>query len=132
MIELGHEVVGCDNLLGGYLDNVHEKIKFTQYDCNYFNSIVKITSTTSYITVLRLRTKGLKGIFCPIRRHQSCDSPRLPIYTAAISNGVKAHRQTARSMARYGENVRIPSRGTMTPKPQDPYEIGKDRLRSRC
>ena len=26
----GHEVVGCDNLIGGYLDNVPEEVEFHQ------------------------------------------------------------------------------------------------------
>ena len=28
MISLGHHVFGCDNLIGGYLDNVPKKAKF--------------------------------------------------------------------------------------------------------
>ena len=43
LLEEGHEVVGCDNLLGGYIDNVHECVEFYPYDCNYHNSMVKIT-----------------------------------------------------------------------------------------
>ena len=43
-IKDGHTVVGCDNLIGGYLDNVPEEVEFHQYDLNYHNSIVKITS----------------------------------------------------------------------------------------
>ena len=35
LINEGHYVVGCDNLIGGYLDNVHEDVEFYQYDCNY-------------------------------------------------------------------------------------------------
>ena len=45
------------------------------------------------------------------------------VYTAAISNGVKRIVNCS-SMARYGENV-VPFREDMTPKPQDPYGIGK-------
>ena len=42
MIELGHSVVGMDNLIGGYLDNVPEDVEFHQIDCSYLNSMVKI------------------------------------------------------------------------------------------
>ena len=42
-LEEGCDVVGCDNLIGGYLDNVPDKVDFHQYDCNYYNSMVKIT-----------------------------------------------------------------------------------------
>lgn len=33
MLELGHEVVGVDNLIGGYMDNVNEKVRFYKADC---------------------------------------------------------------------------------------------------
>ena len=36
MVSLGHNVSGCDNLIGGYLDNVPKKAKFYQVDCNDF------------------------------------------------------------------------------------------------
>ena len=28
LIEKGHKVIGCDNLIGGYIDNVHEDVEF--------------------------------------------------------------------------------------------------------
>ena len=33
LVKLGHEVVGIDNMLGGYEDNVPKKIKFHNIDC---------------------------------------------------------------------------------------------------
>ena len=38
-IEEGHDVFGCDNLIGGYLDNVPPEVDFHQYDLNYFKGI---------------------------------------------------------------------------------------------
>ena len=34
MIELGHEVIGVDNLDGGNLANVNPKVEFYKEDCN--------------------------------------------------------------------------------------------------
>ena len=42
-LEEGAEVIGCDNLIGGYLDNVPDKADFHQIDCNDYSSMVKIT-----------------------------------------------------------------------------------------
>ena len=42
-LKQGYHVVGCDNLIGGYLDNVPSKVEFYQYDCNNLNSIIKIS-----------------------------------------------------------------------------------------
>ena len=49
MIGEGHKVIGCDNLMGGYLDNVPREVDFYQYDCTFFNSMVKITKNVDII-----------------------------------------------------------------------------------
>ena len=43
MISMGHMVSGCDNLIGGYLDNVPDKANFYQVDCNDYSTMTKIT-----------------------------------------------------------------------------------------
>ena len=43
LISLGYTVSGCDNLIGGYLDNVPKKAKFYQEDCNDFLLMKRIT-----------------------------------------------------------------------------------------
>ena len=54
----GHEVVGCDSLIGGELDNVPSDAEFYQYDCCYRNSMLKITKIViSYIILLPQHTK---------------------------------------------------------------------------
>src|SRR4051812_46122549 len=35
----GHSVVGCDNMIGGYLDNVPSGVEFYQIDCNDFGRL---------------------------------------------------------------------------------------------
>ena len=43
-VEIGHDVVGIDNMLSGYKDNIPNKIKFYKYDCcnlEKVNSIMK-------------------------------------------------------------------------------------------
>ena len=42
-LERGHQVSGCDNLMGGYLNNVNKKVKFYNYECNDLNSMLQIT-----------------------------------------------------------------------------------------
>ena len=32
-IKKGYRVIGCDNLIGGYMDNVSSEVEFYQYDC---------------------------------------------------------------------------------------------------
>ena len=33
LLNKGNDVIGCDNLIGGYLDNVSKDVEFYQYDC---------------------------------------------------------------------------------------------------
>ena len=42
LVKLGHEVVGIDNMLGGYEDNVPKKIQFHKIDCCDFEKIKSI------------------------------------------------------------------------------------------
>ena len=43
MISLNHKVFGCDNLIGGYLDNIPDKAEFHQVDCNDYSTMLKLT-----------------------------------------------------------------------------------------
>ena len=40
--ELNHEVIGIDNMSGGYKDNVPKKIKFFNLDCCDYKKITEI------------------------------------------------------------------------------------------
>ena len=42
MIADGHEVSGCDNLIGGYIENVPEDAEYYQVDCNDYDAMAKI------------------------------------------------------------------------------------------
>ena len=44
LVALGHKVIGIDNMLGGYEDNVPEKIEFHNIDCCDFEKIKGIMS----------------------------------------------------------------------------------------
>ena len=39
LVELGHEVVGIDNMIGGYDDNVPKNIEFHKVDCCDFEKV---------------------------------------------------------------------------------------------
>ena len=45
----GHEVVGNDTLIGGYIDNVPSGAEFYQYDCINRNSMLKITKNVDVV-----------------------------------------------------------------------------------
>ena len=39
LVDLGHQVIGLDNMIGGYEDNVPKKIEFHNVDCCDFEKI---------------------------------------------------------------------------------------------
>lgn len=123
MLQLGHEVVGCDNLIGGYLDNVHEKVEFHQYDLNFYNSIAKITRGCDVVYHCAATAYEGLSVFSPYVVTKNIVTSSVSIFTAAISNGV-GRVVNCSSMARYGVNE-VPFREDMQPRPQDPYGIGK-------
>ena len=119
----GHEVIGNDNMIGGYLDNVPEGVEFYQFDCNEFDKlrhhmkgvdIVYHCAATAY--------EGL-SVFSPHLVTQNIVTSSTAMISAAIANNVRRFVMCS-SMARYGTN-QVPFTEDMTPCPQDPYGIGK-------
>ena len=123
MLSKGHKVIGCDNLTGGYLDNVSPKVEFYQYDCNFLNSMVKITRNVDVIYHCAATAYEGLSVFSPYFITKNVYQITASIMSAAIQNNVKRFVFTS-SMARYGTN-KVPFMENMEPRPQDPYAIGK-------
>ncbi|MBD3164437.1 NAD-dependent epimerase/dehydratase family protein [Candidatus Woesearchaeota archaeon] len=123
-IEKGHEVVGCDSLIGGYLDNVNPDVDFHQYDCNFLNSMVKITKGADVIYHTAATAYEGLSVFSPHLITKNIFQITASVASAAIQNNVERFVFTS-SMARYGTQEKVPFNEDMTPKPQDPYGIGK-------
>jgi UDP-glucose 4-epimerase len=123
-LEQGDSVVGCDNLLGGYLDNVSDEVEFFQYDCKYLNSMKKIMRGVD--TVYHCAATAYEGlsVFAPYLVTQNTFQISASVITAAISSGVRRLVYCS-SMARYGRQDTVPFLETMSPQPQDPYGIAK-------
>lgn len=123
MLSKGHKVIGCDSLMGGYLDNVSPDVEFYQYDCNFLNSMVKITKNADVIYHCAATAYEGLSVFSPYFITKNVYQITASIMSAAIQNNVKRFVFTS-SMARYGAN-KVPFTEDMEPRPQDPYAIGK-------
>jgi UDP-glucose 4-epimerase len=123
MLEMGHEVVGCDNLIGGYLDNVPQGVEFHEADCNDLKTMKEIMKGSDVVYhCAALAYEGL-SVFSPHIVNQNIYGITSSVLSAAVSNNVKRFVLCS-SMARYGTN-KVPFTEDMTPKPQDPYGISK-------
>jgi UDP-glucose 4-epimerase len=124
MLKLGHHVSGCDNLLGGYLENVPEGVDFHQIDCNYLNTMNKLLDGVDIVYHTACTAYEGLSVFSPHLVCQNTFQITSTVASAAISQGVKRFVHCS-SMARYGTQDRVPFTEDMTPRPQDPYGIAK-------
>jgi len=122
-IKKGYRVVGCDNLIGGYLDNVPAKAEFFQYDCVFLNSMRKIMKGVDIVYHCAATAYEGLSVFSPHLITKNITEASASVISAAIQNKVKRFIFCS-SMARYGEN-KVPFTEDMKPNPQDPYGIGK-------
>jgi len=123
MLEKGHEVVGCDNLMGGYLDNVPADVEFYQYDCIFLNSMNKIIKGCDIVYHCAATAYEGLSVFSPHLISKNIYEASASVMSAAAANNVNRFVFCS-SMARYGEN-HVPFKEDMEPKPQDPYGISK-------
>jgi len=123
-IKRGHSVIGIDNLIGGYYENVPDAVEFYAKDLGDFDSIqghfkgvdlVVNTACTAY--------EGL-SVFSPALVTRNTSHITTVALSASIRAGVKKFVHMS-SMARYGTQDSVPFTEDMTPKPQDPYGIAK-------
>lgn len=124
LLKEGHEVIGCDNLIGGYIDNVPDGVEFHQVDCKYLNTMKNILKDIDIVYHCACTPYEGLSVFSP---HLICENTyqiSVTLITAAIHNKVKRFVYCS-SMARYGEQSQLPFTEEMTPKPQDPYGISK-------
>jgi UDP-glucose 4-epimerase len=119
----GHDVVGCDNMIGGYLDNVPAGVEFYQFDCNDFGRLKEHTKGVDIVYHCAATAYEGLSVFSPHMVTQNIVTASTGMISAAIANKVKRFVMCS-SMARYGTN-KVPFTEDMTPKPQDPYGIGK-------
>ena len=124
MLKAGHEVSGCDNLLGGYLKNVPEDVDFHQVDCKYLNTMNKLLKGVDIVYHTACTAYEGLSVFSPHLVCQNTFQITATVASAAVSQGVKRFVNCS-SMARYGAQERVPFTEDMIPKPQDPYGIAK-------
>lgn len=124
MLKEGHEVIGCDNLIGGYLDNVPDDVDFYQVDCNYLNTMNKLLKGVDIVYHTACTAYEGLSVFSPHLVSQNTYLNTASVATAAVAQGVKRFVYCS-SMARYGHQEVVPFTEDMTCKPQDPYGISK-------
>ena len=116
-------VIGIDNFIGGYEDNVPKNIEFYNMDCcdlNKLNSIMKGVEAVYHCAATA--HEGL-SVFSPSEITKNNFQASVAVFSSSINNGVKRIIFCS-SMARYG-NQKIPFYENQNTEPVDPYGISK-------
>ncbi|MCB4755574.1 MAG: NAD-dependent epimerase/dehydratase family protein [Elusimicrobia bacterium] len=124
LLKEGHSVSGCDNLMGGYLDNVPDEVEFHQVDCRYLNTMVRLLMEIDIVYhTACVAYEGL-SVFSP---HLVCENTfQITATMASAASSCRIKRfVNCSSMARYGKQDKVPFTEDMIPKPQDPYGVSK-------
>ena len=124
LIKEGHSVSGCDNLIGGYLENVPDDAEFYQTDAIYLNQMVKMTKDCDLVVHTACTAYEGLSVFSPYFVGNNTYQISLSVFSAAAKNNIPKVINFS-SMARYGTQEITPFTEDQEPKPQDPYGIAK-------
>jgi|SRR3990172_3158660 len=119
----GHQVVGCDNMIGGEPENIPGGVEFHEYDCRDLPSMNKVCRDADLVYHCAATAYEGLSVFSPHFVTDNIVNATTSVITAAVVNKVKRFVFCS-SMARYGKNG-IPFTEAMNPRPEDPYGVGK-------
>lgn len=124
LLKDGHRVIGCDNLIGGYIDNVPSGVEFHAIDCRDRSHLVNIMKDVEIVYHCACTAYEGLSVFSPSLITDNTYGITISVLSASIANKVKRFVYCS-SMARYGTQDTLPFLESMIPKPQDPYGIAK-------
>ena len=132
--ESGNQIVGVDNMMGGYEDNIPKNIKFFNMDCCDLKKMNQVMMNVDVVYHCAATAHEGLSVFSPYEISKNNFLASVSVFSAAISHKVKRIIFCS-SMARYGDQ-QTPFTEDMKPKPVDPYAISKvaaeDILKNLC
>lgn len=120
----GYDVVGIDNLLGGYEENVPSGVDFHNIDLDNLELIQPLFEDVDLVVHTACTAYEGLSVFSPSLVVRNTMQITTNIMSACVRANVKKIVHLS-SMARYGAQEVVPFVESMVPKPQDPYGIAK-------
>jgi len=119
------EVIGIDNLSGGYIENVHPDVKFFNIDCNS-NELSDIFETFKPDFVYHLAAYAAEGLSPFIRKYNYENNlvATANVINECIKHDVKRLIFTS-TLAVYGHGYGGVFDENQVPNPIDPYGVAK-------
>ena len=119
----GHAVHGCDNLLGGELENVPAGVRFAELDCCDTAAMrAELDGCEVLFHCAATAYEGL-SVFSPALVCRNVLGASASVFSAAIDRGLR-RVVFCSSMARYGAGE-VPFREAAPTGPRDPYGVAK-------
>lgn len=120
----GHSVIGIDNLIGGYKENIAAEVEFYERDLGDFSRLEPLFKGVDIVVHSACTAYEGLSVFSPSLVVQNTTQITTNVLSASVQASVKKFVYMS-SMARYGTQEKLPFRENMSPKPQDPYGIAK-------
>lgn len=122
-IRSGHDVIGCDNLIGGDLENLPEGIQFEKADCCDVQAMKAVAAGADLVYHCAAVAPEGYSVFAPALLAQHVYQNTAAVLAAAANEGVRRFVFCS-SMARYGTG-NPPFTEDQAVAPETPYSIAK-------
>ncbi|MEP6662067.1 MAG: NAD-dependent epimerase/dehydratase family protein [Verrucomicrobiota bacterium] len=126
LLQMGHKVVGLDDLSGGFKENVLPKVQFVKGGVEDQKLVAQLFKKHKFDYVFHLAAYAAEGLshFIKIFNYTNNLIGSANLINASVNTGsVKCFVFTS-SIAVYGRN-QLPMREDLVPQPEDPYGIAK-------
>jgi len=121
-----HEVIGIDDLSGGYIENVNKRVRFYKFDLVSLDSVVNVFEREKPDIVYHFAAYAAEGL-SPFMRKYNYENNLISsanLVTSSIKTGVKRF-VFASSMSVYGNKYEPPFSEDLQQCPIDPYGVAK-------
>jgi UDP-glucose 4-epimerase len=124
-LQLGHEVIGIDDLSGGFEDHLPDGARFIKGSVTDEKFISKLFADHKFDYIYHLAAYAAEGLSHFIRRYNYNTNliGSINLINEAVKQKVKCFVFTS-SIAVYGKG-QLPMTEEMTPIPEDPYGVSK-------
>jgi len=125
LLKQGHQVVGLDDLSGGFSDYVPAGVKFVEGSITDAALVEQLFAGNKFEHVFHLAAYAAEGLSHFIKRFNYTNNllGSVNLINASVNHGVKCFVFTS-SIAVYGRN-QLPMTEDAVPQPEDPYGIAK-------
>ena len=101
LAKIGHKIIGVDNMIGGYEDNIPSNIEFHKTDCCDLNKMRELMKGADIVYHCAATAHEGLSVFSPYEITKNNYLASVSVFSAAITHKVKRIIYCS-SMARYG------------------------------